>query len=190
VELRDFNLTREEPMTKNSLPLADLLAKAGDPDFLRQAAEAVVQMLMEADVEGKVGAGRHERSGERVTYRKGYHDRSLDTRLGELHLRIPKLRQGSYFPPFLEARKTSEKALVAVIQEAWIGGVSTCRVEDLVAAMGLDGISKSTVSKLCADIDERVDAFLDRPFTGEWPYLWLDGAPCGAGGSHVVAIAF
>jgi transposase-like protein len=174
VELRDFNLTREDPMTENSLPLADLLAKAGDPDFLRQAAEAVVQMLMQADVEGKIGAGRHERSGERVTYRNGYRDRSLDTRLGELNLRIPKLRQGSYFPPFLEARKTSEKALVAVIQEAWIGGVSTRRVEDLVAAMGLDGISKSTVSKLCADIDERVHAFLDRPLTGEWPYLWLD----------------
>jgi transposase-like protein len=174
VELRDFNLTREDPMTENSLPLAELLAKAGDPDFPRQAAETVVQMLMEADVEGKIGAGRHERSGERVTYRNGYRDRSLDTRLGELHLRIPKLRQGSYFPPFLEARKTSEKALVAVIQEAWIGGVSTRRVEDLVAAMGLDGISKSTVSKLCADIDERVHAFLDRPLTGEWPYLWLD----------------
>jgi transposase-like protein len=174
VELRDFNLTREDPMTENSLPLADLLAKAGDPDFLRQAAETVVQMLMEADVEGKIGAGRHERSGERITYRNGYRDRSLDTRLGELHLRIPKLRQGSYFPPFLEARKTSEKALVAVIQEAWIGGVSTRRVEDLVQAMGLDGISKSTVSKLCADIDERVHAFIDRPLTGEWPYLWLD----------------
>ena len=161
-------------MTENSLPLADLLAKAGDPDFLRQAAETVVQMLMEADVEGKIGAARHERSGERITYRNGYRDRSLDTRLGELHLRIPKLRQGSYFPPFLEARKTSEKALVAVIQEAWIGGVSTRRVEDLVQAMGLDGISKSTVSKLCADIDERVHAFLDRPLIGEWPYLWLD----------------
>jgi transposase-like protein len=174
VELRSFNLTREDPMTENSLPLADLLAKAGDPDFLRQAAETVVQMLMEADVEGKIGAGRHERSGERITYRNGYRDRSLDTRLGELHLRIPKLRQGSYFPPFLEARKTSEKALVAVIQEAWISGVSTRRVEDLVQAMGLDGISKSTVSKLCIDIDERVHAFLDRPLTGEWPYLWLD----------------
>jgi putative transposase len=91
-----------------------------------------------------------------------------------LQLRIPKLRQGSYFPPFLEARKTSEKALVAVIQEAWIGGVSTRRVDDLVQAMGLSGISKSTVSKLCKDIDERVNAFLDRPLAGDWPYLWLD----------------
>src|SRR5436190_1764447 len=114
------------------------------------------------------------RTGERVPYRNGYRDRSLDTRLGALQLRIPKLRQGSYFPPFLEPRKTSEKALVAVIQEAWIGGVSTRRVEDLVQAMGLNGISKSTVSKLCKDIDERVTGFLERPLEGGWPYLWLD----------------
>jgi transposase-like protein len=175
VELRDFNLSQEEdPMTEPSLPLVELLAKAGDPDFLRSAAEAVVQMLMEADVEGLIGAARHERTDERTTYRNGFRDRSLDTRLGTLQLRIPKLRQGSYFPPFLEPRKTSEKALVAVIQEAWIGGVSTRRVEDLVQAMGLSGISKSTVSKLCQDIDERVNAFLDRPLEGEWPYLWLD----------------
>ena len=94
--------------------------------------------------------GRHERSGERTTYRNGYRDRTLDTRLGSLQLRIPKLRQGSYFPPFLEPRKTSEKALVAVIQEAWVGpALSTRRVDDLVQAMGLSGISKSTVSKLC-----------------------------------------
>ena len=135
-------------MTEDRLPLAELLAKAGDGDFLRSVAEAVVQLLMETDVEGLIGAGRHERTGERTTYRNGYRDRTLDTRLGSLQLRIPKLRQGSYFPPFLEPRKTSEKALVAVIQEAWIGGVSTRRVDDLVQAMGLAGISKSTVSKL------------------------------------------
>jgi putative transposase len=150
-------------MTEETLPFAELLAKAGDGDFLRAVAEAVVQMLMEADVEGVIGAGRHERTGERTTYRNGYRDRSLDTRLGSLQLRIPKLRQGSYFPPFLEPRKTSEKALVAVIQEAWVSGVSTRRVDDLVQAMGLSGISKSTVSKLCKDIDERVGAFLDPP---------------------------
>jgi transposase-like protein len=144
-------------MTEDRLPLAELLAKAGDADFRRSVAEAVLQMLMEADVEGLIGAGRHERTGERLNYRNGFRDRTLDTRLGALQLRIPKLRQGSYFPPFLEPRKTSEKALVAVIQEAWIGG-----------------ISKSTVSKLCKDIDERVGAFLDRPLSGEWPYLWLD----------------
>ena len=147
-----------------------LLAKAGDGDFLRSVAEAVVQLLMETDAEGMIGAGRHERSGERTTYRNGYRDRTLDTRLGSLQLRIPKLRQGSYFPPFLEPRKMTEKALVAVIQEAWVNGVSTRRVDDLVQAMGLSGISKSTVSKLCKDIDERVGAFLYRPLAGEWPY--------------------
>src|SRR6478672_4370871 len=161
-------------MTEERLPLAELLAKAGDGAFLRSVAEAVVQLLMETDVEGLIGAGRHERSGDRTTYRNGYRDRTLDTRLGSLQLRIPKLRQGSYFPPFLEPRKTSEKALVAVIQEAWVGGVSTRRVDDLVQAMGLAGISKSTVSKLCKDIDDRIGAFLDRPLVGDWPYLWLD----------------
>src|SRR6266699_1400308 len=161
-------------MTEERLVLAELLEKAGDGDFLRAVAEAVLQLLMESDVEGVIGAGRYERSGERATWRNGYRDRTLDTRLGSLQLRIPKLRQGSYFPPFLEARKSSEKALIAVIQEAWIGGVSTRRVDDLVQAMGLSGISKSQVSKLCKDIDERVHAFLDRPLAGEWPYLWLD----------------
>ena len=129
-------------MTEERLALAELLEKAGDGDFLRSVAEAVLQLLMEADVEGLIGAGRYERSGERTTWRNGYRDRTLDTRLGSLQLRIPKLRQGSYFPPFLEARKMSEKALVAVIQEAWIGGVSTRRVDELVQAMGLAGISK------------------------------------------------
>jgi putative transposase len=162
-------------MTTDTLPLAELLQKAGGDDFLRAVAETVVQLLMETDVEGLIGAARHERSAERQTYRNGFRDRSLDTRLGTLQLRIPKLRAGpSYFPPFLEPRKTSERALVAVIQEAWIGGVSTRRVDDLVQAMGLTGISKSTVSKLCKDIDERVGAFLDRPLSGDWPYLWLD----------------
>src|SRR5215468_985182 len=161
-------------MTEERLALAELLEKAGEGDFLRAVAEAVLQLLMEADVAGLIGAGRYERSGERSTWRNGYRERTLDTRLGSLQLRIPKLRQGSYFPPFLEARKSSEKALVAVIQEAWIGGVSTRRVDDLVQAMGLSGISKSQVSKLCKEIDERVHAFLDRPLAGEWPYLWLD----------------
>jgi hypothetical protein len=161
-------------MTEERMALAELLQKSGDGDFLRTVAEAVLQILMEADVEGLIGAGRHERTGDRLNYRNGYRERSLDTRLGSLQLRIPKLRQGSYFPPFLEPRKTAEKALVTVIQEAWIGGVSIRRVDELVQAMGLNGISKSQVSKLCKDIDERVNAFLDRPIDGEWPYLWLD----------------
>src|SRR5881227_3775760 len=161
-------------MTDARLPLAELLKKAGETDFLRAVAEAVLQLLMESDVEGLIGAGRYERSAERLNYRNGFRERALDTRLGTLQLRVPKLRQGSYFPPFLEPRKVSEKALVAVIQEAWIGGVSTRRVDELVQAMGLSGIGKSTVSKLCKDVDERVTGFLDRPLEGEWPYLWLD----------------
>jgi len=161
-------------MTEDNMALVELLQKADEGDFLRAVAEAVLQLLMEVDVEGVIGAGRHERSPERLNYRNGHRARTLDTRIGPLQLRIPKLRQGSYFPPFLEPRKTSEKALVAVIQEAWIGGVSTRRVDDLVQAMGLTGISKSQVSKLCKDIDERVSAFLDRPLEGAWPYLWLD----------------
>jgi putative transposase len=103
-------------MTEDRLPLAELLQKAGDADFLRAVAEAVLQLLMETDVEGLIGAGRHERTVERLNYRNGYRERALDTRLGTLQLRVPKLRQGSYFPPFLEPRKVSEKALVAVIQ--------------------------------------------------------------------------
>src|SRR6476469_3848436 len=161
-------------MADERLPLSELLEKAGEGDFLRAVAEAVLQLLMEADVEGLIGAGRYERSVERATWRNGHRDRTLDTRLGSLQLRIPKLRQGSYFPPFLEARKVSEKALIGVIQEAWIGGVSTRRVDELVQAMGLSGISKSQVSKLCKDIDERVNAFLERPIEGEWRYLRLD----------------
>ena len=146
-------------MTEDRLPLNELLQKAGDGDFLRAVAESVLQLLMEADVEGLIGAGRHERASDRLNWRNGHRDRTLDTRLGSLNLKIPKLRAGSYFPPFLEARKTTEKALVAVIQEAWIGGVSTRRVDEIAQAMGLSGISKSQVSKLCKEIDERVKAF-------------------------------
>jgi hypothetical protein len=131
---------------------------------LRTVTEGMLQILMEADVEGQIGAGRHERSAERLTYRNGYRDRKLDTRLGSPQLRIPKLRQGSYFPPFLEPRRTSEKALAAVIQEAWIRGVSDPAGRGGRAAMGLSGISKSQVSKLCKDIDERVNAFLEWRF--------------------------
>jgi hypothetical protein len=164
----------ETPMTENNMTLIELLQKHDEGDFLRAVTEAVLQTLMEHDVEGVIGAGRYERGDGRQTYRNGYRDRELKTRLGALNLRVPKLRQGSYFPGFLEPRRTSEKALVAVIQEAWIGGVSTRKVDDLVQAMGLNGISKSTVSKLCKDIDERVGEFLNRPLTGDWPYLWLD----------------
>ena len=174
VEFADFNRAKEHPMTEDRLPLAELLRKPGTATSCAASPRAVLQMLMEADVEGLIGAGRYERSGERLDFRNGYRDRTLETRLGSLNLRIPKLRRAATFPAFLEPRKTAEKALVAVIQEAWIGGVSTRRVDELVQAMGLSGISQDTGSKLCKDIDERVSAFLDRPLAGDWPYLWLD----------------
>jgi putative transposase len=174
VELRHFTGNDEDPMTEDRMALIEAIQKADDGNFLRALAETVLQIIMDADVEALIGAGRHERSDGRLTYRNGYRDRTLDTRLGSLTLRIPKLRQGSYFPGFLEPRRTVEKALVSVIQEAWIGGVSTRRVDELVQAMGMTGISKSSVSKLCKDIDERVNGFLNRPLEGEWPYLWLD----------------
>jgi len=190
VELLDCTPAEGTPMTDDRLPLAELMAKADDGDFLRSVAESVLQILMEADVEGVIGAARYERSGERATYRNGYRERALDTRLGTLTLKIPKLRTGAYFPGFLEPRRTVEKALVAVIQEAWIAGVSTRRVDDLVQAMGLSGISKSSVSKLCKDIDERVTSFLQRPLAGEWPYLWLDATYLKVReGGRVVSVA-
>jgi len=184
------------------MDLSELLAKQDGGDFLRAVAEAVLQLLMEADVEGLIGAGKHERAEGRTTWRNGYRERALNTRLGTLNLKVPKLRQGSYFPGFLEPRKTSEKALVAVIQGEranatgsrepanGIGGVSTRRVDELVQAMGLSGISKSTVSKLCRDIDERVGEFLNRPLEGEWPYLWLDATYLKARqGGRIVSVA-
>jgi putative transposase len=148
-------------MTEERLVLAELLEKTGEGDFLRAVAEAVLQLLMETDVEGLIGAGRYERSGERTTWRNGYRDRTIETRLGALQLRIPKLRQGSYFPPFLEARTSSEKALIAVIQEAWIGGGSTRRVDDLVQAMGLPGSASRRFPALQGD--RRAGARLPRP---------------------------
>src|SRR5512135_2800578 len=161
-------------MTDDRMALIDLIQKSTDGDFLRSIAEFTLQRLMAFEVEGVCGAGRHERNEGRTNYRNGYRPRQLETRLGTLDLRIPKLRQGSYFPGFLEPRKTAEKALTAVIQEAWIQGVSTRRVDELVQAMGMTGISKSSVSKLCKDINERVNSFLTRLLAGEWPYLWLD----------------
>ena len=142
VEFRRFNRNHTEPpMTKTNMDLSEFLAKHDDGDFLRSIAESVLQLIMETDVEGLIGAGRHERADQRTTWRNGYRVRALDTRLGTLNLKVPKLRQGSYFPGFLEARKTSEKALVAVIQEAWIGGVSTRRASFSAAFIHAAGVT-------------------------------------------------
>jgi transposase-like protein len=161
-------------MTNDRMALIELLQKTSDGDFLKSIAELTLQRLMEFEVDGLIGAARHQRSEARTTYRNGHRPRTLESRLGTLDLKIPKLRQGSYFPGFLEPRKTAEKALIAVVQEAWIQGVSTRKVDDLVQALGMSGISKSQVSALCQEIDTRVNAFLDRPLEGDWPYLWLD----------------
>ena len=161
-------------MTDDTMPLLDALLKRGGGDFMKELAEEVLGRLMAYDVEGQIGAGRYERNEERTTQRNGYRHRAFDTWLGTLDLKIPKLRKGSYFPGFLEPRRTTEQALVAVIQEAWIQGVSTRKVDDLVQAMGMNGISKSQVSELCKGIDVRVNSFLERPIEGDWTYLWLD----------------
>jgi putative transposase len=134
----------------------------------------VAQRLMDLDVENLCAAAYGERSPDRANSRNGYRDRLWQTRAGSVELKIPKLRKGSYFPDFLEPRRTAEKALAAVIQEAYVQGVSTRSVDDLVKALGMTGISKSQVSRLCAEIDERVNAFLERPIEGDWPYLWID----------------
>ena len=160
--------------TKTTIALADLVEKGTDSDLLRDMIQYVAQRLMELDTEGLCAAAYGERSPERTNSRNGYRERLWQTRAGAVDLKIPKLRKGSYFPGFLEPRRAGEKALAAVIQEAYIQGVSTRSVDELVKAMGMSGISKSQVSRLCADIDERVNAFLNRPIEGDWPYLWID----------------
>jgi transposase-like protein len=161
-------------MTDDTMALRTLLEKSPDADFLREMIGFAAERLMELEVQGLTGAGHGERSPERVNSRNGYRDRVWETRAGSVELKIPKLRKGSYFPGFLEPRRLAEKALTAVIQEAYVQGVSTRSVDDLVQAMGMTGISKSQVSRLVAEIDDKVEAFLNRPLEGDWPYLWLD----------------
>jgi transposase-like protein len=161
-------------MTDEMMTLRTLLEKSSDAELLREMIGFTAQRLMELEVEGLTGAAHGERSPERVNQRNGYRDRTWETRAGTVELRIPKLRKGSYFPVFLEPRRMAEKALAAVVQEAYVHGVSTRSVDDLVQAMGMSGISKSQVSRLCAEIDEKVKAFLSRPIEGDWPYLWID----------------
>ena len=161
-------------MTDERMQLKALLEKTADADLLNEMIGFAANRLMELEADGLCNAGRHERSAERANHRNGYRDRAWETRAGTVDLKIPKLRKGSYFPVFLEHRRTSERALIAVIQEAYVHGISTRSVDDLVKAMGMTGISKSQVSRLCEEIDERVKAFLNRPIEGDWPYLWLD----------------
>jgi putative transposase len=161
-------------MTIDKMALRALIEKGSDDDLLREMMTFLANRMMDLEVESLTGAPHGERSPARINHRNGYRERAWDTRVGTIDLEIPKLRKGSYFPAFLEPRRASEKALTAVIQEAYVHGVSTRSVDDLVKAMGMTGISKSQVSRLCAEIDERVNAFLNRPIEGSWPYLWID----------------
>jgi transposase-like protein len=161
-------------MTDDMMNLRTLLEKTSDADVVRELIGYAAQRLMELDVESLTGAAHGARDPDRLNHRNGYRDRMWETRAGTVELRIPKLRKGSYFPGFLEPRRMAEKALTAVIQEAYVQGISTRSVDDLVKALGMTGISKSQVSRLCTEIDEKVKAFLDRPLEGEWPYIWLD----------------
>ena len=162
-------------MTANDMmTLHALLEKSSNADLLREMIGFTAERLMAVEVEGLTGAAHGERSPDRLTHRNGYRERSWETRAGTVELKIPKLRKGSYFPGFLEPRRMAEKALTAVVQEAYIQGVSTRSVDDLVQAMGMSGISKSQVSRLCGEIDDKIQSFLDRPLEGDWPYLWLD----------------
>ncbi len=161
-------------------PRMDLSAFVGklleeqDGDVLREGIRVLSQALMETEVAGLIGAERHERSAERAAYRNGYRTRTWDTRVGTIELAIPKVRPGTYFPSLLQPRRRAEHALLAVVQEAYVHGVSTRKVDDLVRALGIDGLSKSEVSRICAELDTAVEAFRARPLTGEYPYVWVD----------------
>lgn len=164
-------------MTNPTIALLEYMRKMGieqDKDFLAESVRVLSQMLMELEVEKLTSAEKHERTPERINYRNGYRDRSWETRVGEIDLRIPKLRAGTYFPSLLEPRKHGEKALLAVVQQAYIEGVSTRKVDHLLQALGLTGIDKSEVSRICKGLDEIVQEFRNRPLDRQYPYVWLD----------------
>jgi hypothetical protein len=150
------------------------LLEEQDGDVLREGVRVLAQALMETEITALVGAERHERSDERTASRNGTRVRTWDTRVGTVDLAIPKVRPGTYFPSLLQPRRRAEQALLTVVQEAYVHGMSTRKVDDLVKALGLDGISKSEVSRICAELGPVVEAFRTRPLTGEHPYVWLD----------------
>lgn len=171
------NARRNRRVAMDSVSLLGLLRKAGvegDVDFLRESVEALSQAVIELEAAERIGAGKHERTPERVAQRNGYRGRVWDTRVGRVDLKIPKLREGSFFPELLQPRRRSEQALVAVVQEAYVHGVSTRKMDELVKALGLEGISKSEVSRLCQALDESVGRFLSHPLELPVPYIWLD----------------
>lgn len=164
-------------MAAQTVSVLDELRKLGmelDPEFLRQGVALLMRLLMDAEVQALIGAERYQRTEERTTYRNGYREREWQTRVGVIPLQIPKLRDGSYFPSFLEPRRRAERALLSVIQQAYIEGVSTRKVDDLLQAMGLSGIDKSSVSRICQELDAAVTAFRTRPLDGTFPYVWFD----------------
>ena len=164
-------------MTDPTIALKEYLNKIGmeaDSDFLRDAMEVISQMVIELEAENQIGASKHERSPKRTNQRNGYRKRKWETRVGEVDLAIPKLRRGSFYPSLLEPRKRSEKALLAVVQEAYINGVSTRKVDKLVKALGLSGIDKSKVSRINKELDLMVKQFRNRPLQAAYPYVWLD----------------
>ena len=159
------------------MALEALLRKAqmeGEVDVLRESVQTLAQALMELEVEQQVGAGKYERSESRTGHRNGTRERSWDTRVGTIDLKVPRVRDGSYFPSLLDPRKRAERALAAVVQEAYVQGVSTRRVDELVKSLGMTGISKSQVSRLCGELDAEVSRFRSRRLEGPYPYLWLD----------------
>lgn len=165
-------------MTDLSMALTELLRKyktEKDEDVLRDGVTLLAHQLMELEVSEKAGAEKYERSADRATYRNGYRERDWDTRVGTIPLRIPRLRTGTYFPSLIEPRRRAERAVVSVIQEAYVHGVSTRKVDDLVRSLGMEGISKSEVSRLCSELDAGMKQFRDRRLESEYPYVWLDG---------------
>lgn len=164
--MTDVTMTLKELLRKHELEV--------DSDFLREGVQMMMQMLIELEASQQIGAGRYERAPDRVTHRNGHRARMWETRVGEVPLKIPKLREGSYFPSLLEPRKRSERALLAVIQAAYVKGVSTRKVDALVKALGLSGVDKSKVSRITKNLDELVQDFRQRPLEDEYPYVWLD----------------